>query len=127
MSSVVLDSSAVIAFVCREPGGENVAKYLPGALISSVNLAEVFSKSADKGVTLEALKWMVHGLQLKVVPFDEEAAFLVGSLREPTRAAGLSLGDRACLSLGILQIKPVITKEKSWLNTNLGVEIQLIR
>lgn len=127
MSRAVLDAAAVIALVCREPGGEQVADYLPGALISTVNLAEVFSKAADKGLTLDALKWAVRSLQLQVVPFDEEAALLVGSLREATRAAGLSLGDRACLALGLLEKLPVVTTEKAWRSVPLGVEVRLIR
>lgn len=127
MSSVVLDSSAVIAFVCRESGADVVGKHLPGATISAVNLAEVFSKSADKGVSLEQLKWMVDGLRLNVVNFDEPAAFVVGSLREATRIAGLSLGDRACLGLGFSLGEAVLTTEQRWLDLVQNVEVVVIR
>lgn len=127
MSEVVLDSSAVFALLCSEPGGEEVAKHIGEAMISSVNLSEVYAKSADKGVSLESLKWSVDRLQLSVIPFDEEAAIVAGSLRETTRLAGLSLGDRACIGLGIHRKLPVLTTDKRWLEVSLPVKVIVIR
>ena len=40
----VLDASALIAVLYREPGFERVKATLPGACISAVNLAEVFTR-----------------------------------------------------------------------------------
>lgn len=129
MSRAVLDASAVVALIAREPGAERVRDFLGGALISAVNLAEVYSKAKDKGLTLESLKWITAGLRLDVLAFDEAAAERVGQLREPTRSAGLSLGDRACLALGQSLQVPVITSEKRWsaVAATLGVEVILFR
>lgn len=129
MSRAVLDASAVVALIAREPGAERVRDYLGGALISAVNLAEVYSKAKDKGLTQESLKWITAGLRLEVSAFDEAAAERVGLLREPTRSAGLSLGDRACLALGQSLQVPVITSEKRWsgVAATLGVEVILFR
>ena len=47
MSSVVLDASALIAFLRNEPGAETVRFALPKAAISAVNLSEVLAKAPD--------------------------------------------------------------------------------
>ncbi len=54
-------------------------------------------------------------------------AVKAGCLRPATRDMGLSLGDRACLSTGILMNLPVITSDKIWRDTGLPVTVILIR
>jgi ribonuclease VapC len=44
MSSVVLDASALLAFVRSESGADVVAKHLNNALLSAVNYSEVLKK-----------------------------------------------------------------------------------
>jgi hypothetical protein len=46
VADIVLDASAVLAVIFEEVGSERVALHLPGAMISSVNVAEVMTKSA---------------------------------------------------------------------------------
>jgi ribonuclease VapC len=48
------------------------------------------------------------------------------SLRTATRAAGLSLGDRACLALGLRTGFPVLTTEREWAKPKMGVSVGLI-
>jgi len=48
-------------------------------------------------------------------------------LRPLTRAAGLSLGDRACLALAIQRKAAVYTTDAAWKNLDLGIEVQVIR
>jgi len=45
MSSVVLDASALLAFVRSESGADVVAKHLNNALLSAVNYSEVLKKN----------------------------------------------------------------------------------
>jgi PIN domain nuclease of toxin-antitoxin system len=59
--------------------------------------------------------------------FDEQQARIAGDLVAQTRPIGLSLGDRACLALGIALKLPVYTAEKSWKKLKLGVPIHVIR
>ena len=59
--------------------------------------------------------------------FTTEQAKLAGSLIAQTGALGLSLGDRACLALGITLQAPIYTADKSWKNLRLGVHIHLVR
>jgi ribonuclease VapC len=53
---MVLDASALLALINAEPGAKLVAKALPEATISAVNLAEVVTKLIDIGI-LERDAW----------------------------------------------------------------------
>lgn len=48
-------------------------------------------------------------------------------LRGPTKYLGLSLGDRACLALGLRLGSPILTGDRAWLELDLGVEIEFAR
>jgi PIN domain nuclease of toxin-antitoxin system len=50
MSDAVLDSSAVLALLLAEPGADKVRSALPGALLSTVNFAEIVSKLCERGM-----------------------------------------------------------------------------
>lgn len=99
VNRVVLDSSAVLAVLFRERGHERVAELSAAGLISAVNLAEVASKMAERGLRPADALSAVEGLNAAVADFDAEQALHVGRLRPETADAGLSLGDRACLAL----------------------------
>lgn len=45
---IVLDASALLAFVQREPGGSKVQAALRTSIISAVNFTEVTNKLYDK-------------------------------------------------------------------------------
>lgn len=127
VSSVVLDASALLALLNKEPGGEAVASFIPGAVISAVNLSEVAAKLAEQGAPWELIQPALDDLGLEVQPFDVEAAYQTAALREPTRSLGLSLGDRACLALGQQLRAVVLTTDRPWRELDLGAEIQVIR
>ncbi|MDX2143394.1 MAG: type II toxin-antitoxin system VapC family toxin [Rhodospirillaceae bacterium] len=123
----VLDASAVIALLVREPGAEVVQKAMSRAEISSVNLAEVITKLIDRGFTESDISLVMERLRLHVHPFDEAAAYRSARLRAATRARGLSLGDRACLALGVALSQPVLTADQSWAKLDVGVDVRVIR
>jgi PIN domain nuclease of toxin-antitoxin system len=127
MSDVILDASAVLALLHEEPGAELVQKYLPKARISSVNLAEVITRLNLVGLPTGQILEALNLLSLDVVPFDEEQALQAGILALETKGLGLSLGDRACLALGIVTGCAVLTADKAWLEVDLGVEVVLAR
>ena len=52
----VLDASAVLALLQKEPGGVVVASHLDGAQISTVNASEVGSRLVDAGLTVGAAR-----------------------------------------------------------------------
>lgn len=128
MSNSVVDSSAVLILVQDEPGAAEAASVVAaGALISSVNFSEVVAKLADWGITEREIRARLARLVLQIVDFDADQALRAGMLRQVTRAAGLSLGDRACLALAQGRDLPVVTADRSWRSLNIGVEIRLLR
>ena len=127
MTEVVLDASALIAFLRNEPGAATVKAVLGKACISSVNLSETIAKLIDYGKPLEQVSHQIGRLQIPVVPFDAELAHIAASLRPSTRPKGLSLGDRACLALALKSGLPAYTTEGEWKKCKHGVQIVKIR
>jgi PIN domain nuclease of toxin-antitoxin system len=127
MSKVVLDASALMALLRREPGSEAVQSALAHAMISTVNLSEVLAKASEISKGFDAAKAALAGLQLSVIPFDEQQAEIAAGLRSVTRSLGLSLGDRCCLALGIARTLPILTADRDWSKLQLGITIQMIR
>ena len=125
--TTVLDASALLSFLQDEPGGDQVEAVLPEAVISSVNWAEVVQKSVAAGVDVDGMRDDLEALGLKIVSFTAEEAELAGRLWQQTRQAGLSLGDRACLSVGIKLKALVLTADQIWVSLDLPVTVQCIR
>ncbi|WP_059140390.1 MULTISPECIES: PIN domain-containing protein [Sphingobium] len=53
-------------------------------------------------------------LQLLDLPFGESTAIAAGKLRNGTRHARLSLGDRACLALASERDATALTNDRAW-------------
>jgi PIN domain nuclease of toxin-antitoxin system len=100
---------------------------LSNSTCSTVNLAEVQTKLVSTGGDPdEAWEDTLSSIR-EALPFTDEHARIAGRLIAQTRALGLSLGDRACLALGLALKAPVYTADKSWKNLKLGVKIHVIR
>jgi PIN domain nuclease of toxin-antitoxin system len=124
---VVLDSSALLAVLFREVGAAAVNQRLPDAVMSAVNLAEVAARMVERGVPLEKTVEILTQQPLEVIPFDAEQSYLAVSLRPATWTLGLSLGDRACLALGLKRGLPVLTADQLWAKADVGVQVEVIR
>lgn len=128
MSQFVLDASAVLALLGRERGWEEVERAITaGAVISTVNIAEVVSKLNDAGMPETALSQVLDLLHLEIVDFNRTLAHQTGMLRTQTKHMGLSLGDRACLALARVRNVPALTTDRVWEKLEIDVTIQLIR
>jgi ribonuclease VapC len=127
VNDLVLDASALIALLRREPGAERVADLLPLAVIGTVNLAEVVSKFARDGLPIDGLRDTIDELDLEILPFDEALAYRAGELRIATGRQGLSLGDRACLALAERLGASAVTADRAWAGLDVGVTIELVR
>jgi PIN domain nuclease of toxin-antitoxin system len=127
VSEVVLDASALLALLNREPGHEEIAPIISRAAISAVNLSEVAAKLAESGMPGEAIRDALEGLALEIHSFGRELAFQAGLLLPLTRSRGLSMGDRACLALGQQLNLPVLTTDRAWEGLDLGVAVRLVR
>jgi len=127
VSKVVLDSSAVLAFLQDEPGREAVEQSLGDAVISTVNLAEVVTKLAAGGEPFEFARLIFDKLGIAVIDFTRDLAEDTGALAARTSAHGLSLGDRACIALARREKLPALTTDRAWQEVDAGVRIDLIR
>ena len=127
MSSCVLDSSAVLAYLHNEPGGETTAGLLDEAAISAVNAAEVGAKLSDDGASEDRIRRIFRDLDIEITDFDETLSYRVAALRQATRGVGLSLGDRACLATAQRLGVRAVTADRKWSSLNVGVQIQVIR
>jgi PIN domain nuclease of toxin-antitoxin system len=114
MNSRVIDSSAILALIFLESGAEKVAAVLEGSLISTVNVAEVFTKLAEKGLLTKERISDFYQLGLQVADLDEAQALKAAELRPLTRGLGLSLGDRCCLALAFIRDASVVTADRNW-------------
>lgn len=114
MKPVIADTSAILAYLQFEPGADIVGNHLSRIRLSAVNLAEAVAVLTRQRVSAD---WIGNSL-LRVfadhVPFETEQAILCGLLEPVTRPKGLSLGDRACLSAGLMLHCPVLTAEVAW-------------
>lgn len=133
MSSVVLDSAAVLAMILKEPGGTRVETLLDAVdlgddmnvAISAVNWCEILSRlyRENHAMTAAELAALLSGVEL--VPFEGPFAELAASY---TRIAPwLSLGDRACLALASVRTAAAWTTDKVWARANVGVNVKILR
>jgi PIN domain nuclease of toxin-antitoxin system len=123
----VLDASALLALLHSEPGYEIVEQYLNQACVSSVNWCETVQKAVAKGIRTDELREGLETLELQIVPFTAEDAELTAHLWAQTKSIGLSLGDRACLALGLRLGVSVFTTDRVWSSLAIGVVINVIR
>jgi PIN domain nuclease of toxin-antitoxin system len=127
VADTVVDASAVLALLNAEPGAKRVAEALPGAFISTVNMTEVLTRLVDWGLSQGEIHETVDVLGLEQRAFTPSLAYDAALLRSSTRTQGLSLGDRACLSLGLALGARVLTADRPWLTLDLGLDIEYIR
>jgi len=127
-TTVLFDSSAVIAMLKKEHGFELLDDVLANSSISTVNLSEIVSVLTRSGVSMEEIDKIIDGLIPRIIPFSYEIAILAGKMIIHTQKFGLSFGDRACIATGIKYQLPVYTTDQAWQNLQLeSLNIILIR
>lgn len=124
-----LDASALLAWIDDEPGADVVLAVLSAGstVMSALNWAEVLAKLVDRGVSDEEQHRIRGSLDIEIRPFDEQAAAASAALRQATRRLGLSIGDRACLGLALLENVPALTTDRAWSKIDLEIELLIIR
>lgn len=128
MNRIVLDSSALLAVLNSESGADSLTPdLLESAVSSTVNLAEVQTKLVKRGIDPDDAWEAVLSLIRESAPFTQEQARIAGDLVTQTSLLGLSLGDRACLALGLSLAAPIYTADRSWKNLKVGVRIHMLR
>ena len=126
-TTAVLDASALLALLFGEPGAELVADAIAdGAAVSTVNIGEVATLLVRHGHDSEKLLAPVRE-QVTIEQFTYDDALSAGTLYPHTSAKGLSLADRACLSLARRLSAIAITADRAWADLKLDITIRLIR
>ena len=100
----------------------------PEPIASVVNIAEAQLRLVQLGSPIR-VSLGDRPLQswYRAYSFDEEQARASGALLDQTRPLGLSLGDRACLALGITLNLPVYTGDKIWKKPGFRRRLNLFR
>lgn len=133
MSASLLDASALLAWSFDETGATMVDEQLDrGAVITSVNLAEVLVKIVTIGGDPDELADDLRAYPLGVLDVTVEHASSIAGVRRHELRAGvpgrrLSLGDLCCLGVALAEQRPVVTADRSWAGLGLDVEVVLIR
>lgn len=121
--SVVLDASALLAYVQDEDGAATVESALGNdPLCGAANWSEVAQRIHAAGADWELVRALLlsYGLQVEpVVAADAEWA-----ARRWVRSEGLSLADRLCMALGERLEAPVLTADKAWGTDNRIIQIR---
>lgn len=123
----VLDSTALIALVSSEPGCENVAAILDGSTISAVNLTETIHKLVQRGSAPQIVERLLGELQLNVTEWTETLSYRSAEFAMFGRSHGLSLGDRACLTLAKQLRATAVTSDHAWRPVSKTVSVQFFR
>lgn len=127
--SVVLDASAVLALLFREPGSDLVESYLENgeSMMSAVNVSEVLANQQELQMPYEKTISYLLLMGVQVVDFTADMAVSAAALRSATKPLGLSFGDRACIALGKKEACLILTADRSWKELELGAEVVVIR
>lgn len=125
--TIVIDSSALLALLFDEAGGDIALPLVRGARLSAVNLDEVLHKCVRRGMEAAAVLDSLRRLEVIVAPFDTEQACLSAALHARGQSLPLSFADRACLALGMVHGATVVTADRVWQAFDGDIDIRLIR
>ena len=120
----VLDASALLCLLFEEPGAEGVEAAPGSACIGAADLAEVVGLLIDRGVPLNEAVADLRAVDLAVVAMGPAQAEAAGAMRAVTRAAGLSLGDRTCLTQAQSLGATTLTTDRPWAALDCGVPVE---
>lgn len=123
---ITLDASAMLAFLFREAGHENLNEYIEECCLSSVSLAETLSRLAQDGHDPTRVLARFQETAIEIVPFEPLHAALAAGFTRAGQPLGLSLGDRACLALAAARGIPAVTADRAWLRADFGVEVIVV-
>ena len=108
---IVLDASAVLAYLQGEPGADVVEQRLPGARLGTANLCEVLSRMGA-GVEARVAEALLVARGVTFEPVTGEDARIAAAMR--SARPDLSLGDRLCLALAERLGALAVTADRSW-------------
>jgi len=126
----ILDSSALLALLQDEPGGDRVTRALTAGAtaMSAANIAEVLALFAVRlGVVPADTRAVVQKLGITVLDVTEEIAVRSAHIAIRYPRSGLSLGDRLCIATGLVHACRILSADRVWLTLTLDADIETIR
>jgi len=123
----ILDASALLALIQEEPGSNVIKPLLKNSVMSTVNVAEVLTSLQRVNILPEEGLDYISLLINEIVDFDVDQAKEAADLYSKVKHKGLSLGDRACLALGLKYKAKIYTADKVWKDIHPELDIRLIR
>ena len=130
MARSVLDASALLAYLRREPGWEQVLEAFTGTTtMTTVNFGEVAGWLMRNGADAATVRALRTGLVFPLTPIDDDLAIRAALLEPLTHLKGLGIGDRLCLVLAARSGAVALTVDAAWQEIAgvAGVEVRLIR
>ena len=111
--NVVLDASAILAFLQQEPGSEVVETSMEGGSVcGAANWSEVAQKVRAAGRDWNLVRALLVSYEVRVEPVSaDDAEWAAGRWRA---GEGLSLADRLCLALAERVNVDVLTADTTW-------------
>jgi PIN domain nuclease of toxin-antitoxin system len=132
---LVLDASAVLAWVNAERGAEPVDRLLPHAVIPAPNLTETLKAARTRGhaLTCDQLRVRIVSMGALIEPFVDNdtvraAELLLYSAANPGPSGEcLSLGDAQCIAVAERLDLPVVGDDRLWSALPLTVKFHSFR
>lgn len=111
--SVVLDASAILAFVQGEPGTDAVEAVLEGSTTcGAANWSEVAQKVLGAGRDWDLVRALLNSYDIEIEPVLADDA--EWAARRWKRGEGLSLADRLGLALAERLDSEILTADTGW-------------
>ena len=124
----VLDASALLALIQDEPGANVIKPLLKNAVMSTINVVECLTVLQRFEMLPSEGYCLIQEIIQKIVSFEPYHIQKCAELQSVTKSKGLSLGDRACITLGLHLNLPIYTADKIWSELTVeGADIHIIR
>ncbi|HWE88938.1 MAG TPA: PIN domain-containing protein [Pseudonocardiaceae bacterium] len=132
---VVLDASALLAWLFKERGGDVIEQVLPYGVIPLPNLAEVLVISARRGFAMDSEglreRIVAYGVSVEAPAVGDEiraAELIVHSYARRAELGGtVSLGDGLCIAVAERLGLPISSGDRLWTKLPLKVPYQPFR
>jgi PIN domain nuclease of toxin-antitoxin system len=109
---IVLDASAVLAFLHGEPGADRAESLLSEGVVGAANWSEVAQKVTSRGADWSHARALLLSYGVRIEAVTEVDAERAAALWR--QGSGLSLGDRLCLALSLRLGCDALTADRAW-------------
>lgn len=126
---VVLDASAVLAWLFKERGAETIQQLLPHAVVPAPNLTESLYRAVQKGHGMASSDIVASltalGVRIEPLTADDviRSAELIAASRQkrPGNGGTLSLGDGCCIAVAERLGLTISGGDTAWEQLDLAV------